>query len=450
MGMRESATVKAFIIGILMLMLLIPLSMITSLISERAGRRAEVAREVGQTWGRPQLAGAILLTVPYTVTWTDAYGKTISSDRLARFLPETVNIQGNIAPTFLHRSLFEVPVYSARLTISGHFRRPDLTALRVADSTARWQDATLAIGVGDLRGVNPGMSITWNGTSLASSASPSLQPIGLADQAIETRVPGLAEASPRVDIPFTIVLDLKGSARLRFQPGGKTTTVQLKSSWPDPSFFGAFLPNMPRTVTDAGFDVEWSLTDFGRGYPQAWLNDDLRIERVAELAEASRFGVELATPVDIYQQTERSAKYGSLFILLTFLTFYLVELFQRARLHAVQYTLVGAALCLFYLLLLSLSEHVGFGYAYLAAATATIGVIAMYAGYALGGLWKGVRTALGLTKLYGFLYILLRLEDYALLAGSLGLFVVLATLMYVTRRVNWYDVGKPAPSSMEA
>jgi inner membrane protein len=448
--MRESVTVKFLIVGFLMMVLLIPLAMILGLVSERTSRRDDAVREVSATWANPQVAGAIVLTVPYTVTWTDANNKTVTVDRHARFLPEALTIDTRITPTFRHRGLFDVPVYTAHLVMRGIYRRPDLAALHVEDAAVLWDRATLGIGIGDLRGVTPGLAVTWNNKPLI--VAPAVQSIGLSEQAMEATLPKLSEAAATADLPFTIELDLRGTSQIRFQPSGKTTTVTVASPWPDPKFFGAFLPETPN-ISAAGFEATWRLSHFGRGYPQSWLDTDMSADKLRDTSEAARFGVALVTPVDIYQQSDRSVKYGALFILLTFLTFFLTELFQRARLHPVQYLLVGAALCLFYLLLLSLSEQVGFGPAYIAASGATIGVIAMYAGYALGGLWQGARTALGLVAMYGFLYILLRLEDYALLAGTLGLFAILAGLMYVTRRVNWYEIGRsqlPAPAPAPA
>jgi inner membrane protein len=281
----------------------------------------------------------------------------------------------------------------------------------------------------------------WDGAALATS--PSIDTAGMGSQAFDVKIPGLADGAA-AEIPFVVKIDLKGTQQINFQPGGRTTTVRLASTWPHPAFAGAFLPDRSR-ISDAGFDAEWRLSHLGRGYPQAWRDEDMRPQQIEQAAVASRFGVQLITPVDVYHRAERSTKYGALFILLTFCTFFVVELLQRRRLHPVQYLLVGAALCLFYLLLLSLSEHIGFGAAYLAAAVATIAVIGMYAGHVLGG--QGVRTVAGLSLLYGFLYVLLQLEDYALLVGSVSLFLILATVMYATRRVNWYAIGRPASAS---
>jgi inner membrane protein len=448
-AVRESAFVKIIAVGFLMIVMLIPLGMVHGMITERTNRRDEVVNEVSRTWSNPQVAGGFILSVPYTVTETNDYGKPVQYERVARFLPETVAIDGRLVTDFRHRSLFEVPVYTAHLTMNGTFRRPNLAALRVNESTARLQDAWLTIGVGDLRGVNQGVTVMWNGAALATS--PSIDTAGMGSQAFEVKIPGLAAIptdTAAADIPFVVKFDLKGTQQINFQPSGRTTTVKLASTWPHPAFAGAFLPDAAR-VSDAGFDAEWRLSHLGRGYPQAWRDEDMRPEQISRAAVASRFGVQLITPVDIYHRAERSTKYGALFILLTFCTFFVVELLQRRRLHPVQYLLVGAALCLFYLLLLSLSEHIGFGRAYLAAAVATIGVIGMYAGHVLGGLGQGVRMVAGLSLLYGFLYVLLQLEDYALLVGSISLFLILAAVMYATRRVNWYAIGRtpdsPAP-----
>ena len=436
-AVRESAFVKVIVVGFLMLVMLIPLGMIHGLIYERTSRRNEVVNEVSRTWSNQQIAGGFILSVPYIVTLTNDKDQPYTVERVARFLPETLAIDGRLVPEFRHRSLFDVPVYTVHLTMSGTFRRPDLAALRIDESTARFQDARLAIGFGDLRGVNQGVTVTWNGAALATS--PAMDTTGMSSQAMEVNIPGLT--SPQAEIPFEVKVALKGTQEISFQPSGRTTTVRLASTWPHPAFAGAFLPDRSR-ISEAGFDAEWRLSHLGRGYPQAWRDEDMRPDQAAQAAVGSRFRVTLFSPVDIYHRAERSTKYGALFIFLTFCTFFVVELMQRRRLHPVQYLLVGAALVLFYLLLLSLSEHIGFGFAYLAAAVATIGVIGMYAGHVLGGLWQGVRMVTGLSLLYGFLYVLLQLEDYALLVGSISLFLILAAIMWATRRVDWYAIGR--------
>lgn len=437
-AVRESAFVRIIVVGFLMIVMLIPLGMIHRMIGERTSRRDDVVGDVSRTWSNPQVVGGFVLSVPYTVASTNEHGKPVTYEFVARFLPETLAIDGRLVTEFRHRSLFEVPVYHAHLVMKGTFRRPDLAALRIDASSARLHDAWLTIGVGDLRGVNQGVSVTWNGSAVATS--PAMAPAGMGSQAMDVKIRDLAAAPP--EIPFEVKVELKGTQEINFQPGGRTTTVRLASTWPHPAFAGAFLPDRSG-ISDAGFNAEWRLSHLGRGYPQAWRDEDMRPQQIEQAAIASRFGVKLFSPVDVYHRAERSIKYGALFILLTFCTFLVIELMQRRRLHPVQYLMVGAALCLFYLLLLSLSEHIGFAFAYLAAAAATIGVIGMYAGHVLGGIGQGVKMVAGLSLLYGFLYVLLQLEDYALLVGSISLFLILAAAMWATRRVDWYAIGRP-------
>ena len=236
-------------------------------------------------------------------------------------------------------------------------------------------------------------------------------------------------------MPFSFELALRGSGDLRFQPAGMETRVELESPWPAPGFTGAFLPG-ERRIGETGFTASWKVPYYGRDYPQVWRDTDVE----ASALERSAFKVSLVLPANAYQQTERSVKYAALFIALTFATFFLLELLSPARLHAVQYLLVGFALCLFYVLLLALAEHLGFAPAYAVAAAATVGLIAAYCRSILGGLrWAGVMLAC-LTALYGYLFVVLRLEDYALLLGALGLFAVLALVMRLTRDLDWFTL----------
>lgn len=218
-----------------------------------------------------------------------------------------------------------------------------------------------------------------------------------------------------------------------------------------PGQLHAFLP-VSRRVGGTGFDARWSVSWFGRSYPQQWRKEDQNDSQILHEGEpvsafsrevdASAFGVELFLPVDAYKKTERSVKYGVLFILLTFVTFFLYEVFNPFQLHPVQYLLVGAALCLFYLLLLSISEHAPFGFAYVAASTATVLLIGGYSAAILRGRLRAVVMTIVLGFLYGYLYVLLQLEDYALLLGAIGLFLILALVMFVTRKVDWYGPRK--------
>jgi inner membrane protein len=246
---------------------------------------------------------------------------------------------------------------------------------------------------------------------------------------------------------FECDLNLNGSTDLYFMPFGKQTNVSLTSPWATPSFTGAYLPDS-RTVDAAGFRAQWKVLQYNRNYPQQGVGAFLfRRQPGAAYAEGYKgesvsdptaFGVRLLTPVDEYQKTMRSAKYAVMFILITFTAFFFVEILDKRRIHPIQYLLVGFAVCLFYLLLLALSEHISFNWAYLASAAAILGMITFYVRYVfqnarLTALFSGI-----LALLYGFYFSLLQLEDYSLLLGTLGLALILGTIMYLTRKVNWY------------
>jgi inner membrane protein len=234
-------------------------------------------------------------------------------------------------------------------------------------------------------------------------------------------------------------LRLNGSESVFFIPAGKTNGVSMSSSWGDPSFAGAYLP-ASRSVGAEGFQARWQVSHLSRNYPQQWKSEDVDFGLFREIVSGSAFGVTLFLPVDHYHKTTRASKYAVLFIVLTFAAFFLFEILNRLRIHPFQYLLVGFAMSLFYLLLLSLSEHVGFLAAYASGSAVTIGLIV---GYTYRLLAEKKRSALFtglLALLYGCLYVLLQLEDFALLIGVLVLLVVLGLLMFITRKIDWYSV----------
>ena len=458
---RGSIVLKMLVIGALILLLLIPLGMVRGLITEREQRRDQVAGEVASIWGHAQTLGGPVLIVPYLVHMRDEKGKiTSTSTCLAYFLPETLKIDGRIQPERRSRGIFEVAVYQAELRWAATFRRPSFASWRISEQDVLWDEAVLAIGVPDMRGIRRAVELDWEGKKLALTPGGAVD--GLWTTGLRTPVPGLAVGKEGDAYHLSFDLPIKGSSELRLLPFGQQTTATLRSIWPDPSFTGAFLPES-RRVGPGGFEATWSVPYFGRGYPQQWLEtevnkifrgtgiDEAEIYRgvvtmASNVASESAFGVGLFLPVDAYQKTERSVKYGALFLLLTFLTFFLYEVFNPFSLHPLQYLLVGAALCLFYLLLLSISEHVPFGLSYAIASAATIGLIAGYSAAILRGRLRALGTAAALAALYGYLYVLLQAEDYALLLGTLGLFVILALVMYATRRIDWYA---PRPGARE-
>jgi inner membrane protein len=434
---RNSAIARLAIMGLLTLALLVPLMMVLVTVSERAGRRSEAVEEVSAIWGAPQTFGGPVLSVPYTVIWTDAIGKQQRVEHRLHVLPSRLQIEGTIEPERRHRGIFEVVVYRSELRVTGRFVRPEVESLKVPLEQIHWDQARLSVGISDPKGLTTRGTLVWHGGTIPFGAG--IADVGLYASGIQAAIPGLAVVGAGTEIPFSLTLNMNGTRELRFLPAAEETTVGLTSTWPHPSFAGAPLPRS-RTTAASGFTAQWSVTDLGRSYPQRWTTQNMNGEQLAGRAAASAFGVILLQTVDIYQQAERAVKYAVLFIALTFLVFFLWELFQATLLHPVQYAFVGFALCLFYQLLVSISEHTGFDTSYVISASSATLLIGGYSRAVLKGTRQAGSVFASLAGLYGFLYLLLRSEDYALLAGSVALFLILAFVMFITRRMDWYDL----------
>jgi inner membrane protein len=435
--MRSSAVARLVIMGGLAVALLIPLTWVYSIVSERASRRDATVIAVSDTWGHPQTIGGPVLSVPYTVVWNDANGRQQKSSSRAHFLAHDLQIDGTLTPETRSRGIFDLIVYRARLKVTGRFVRPDLSWIRPAPERIEWHQATVSVGISDPRGLTRRAALSWRGTDVPFAGGTS--DVGLFQHGIHAAVTGLEDAAPGAELPFAFTIDLNGTRDARFMPGAEETTVSLTSSWRHPSFVGSPLPET-RALGASGFAARWRVPDFGRPYAARWTTDEMNAQQLLSQANESAFGVSLIKPVDIYQQAERAVKYAALFVVLTFLVFFLWEIFHAVLLHPMQYAFVGFALCVFYLLLVSISEHAGFDAAYSLSAGVTTMLISSYARAILRGTRQAASVFAALTTLYGFLYLLLRLEDYALLAGSIGLFLVLAFVMFITRRMNWYEL----------
>ena len=432
---KGSLTFKILFTGFLALVLMIPLGMVDSVIRERLNRRNEAVNEVSGKWGHQQNIAGPVIVVPYRHYYTEDRNGTKITRMLvqnAYFLPETLQIKGRISPERRSRGLYEVILYSLKdLSISGKFNRPDPSKLNIAAENILWEQAYMAVGIPDTRGIQKGIKLVWNGREI--SFVPGVKSASIITSGIHAPLPGLRGNVTRT-IDYAMNIDLRGSSTLAFSPLGKDSTVELDSSWPHPSFIGAYLPNRHR-VGDDGFTAKWNVSYFGRNIPQEFLQGD-----APNLSDGSSFGVRLYVPVDFYQKCERAVKYGFLFITLTFLAFFLFELFNRLTIHPLQYMMVGFAMSIFYLLFLALSEHLGF---FLSYGAASLAVMALITGYCVKVLKTRKRAGymFGLLfGLYSFLYVLLENEDYALLLGALALFAILAAVMYLTRNVDWYRI----------
>jgi len=444
---RRSVTLKLFVIGILILLLLIPVSMVSSLIRERERIRDEAVQEVSAKWGNDQTIAGPVISVPYQSVRLNEEGKSNVTRGYAHFLPDSIDIRGEVDPQKRYRGIYLVVLYNAQLEISGRFKGLDAAALSVPEEDLQWEDALFTLGISDMKGIEETISARVNDTTYQFGPGTVTDQILASGCSFALNLPRKATSV----IDFSFQLNLNGSTSLYFTPFGKSTRVDISSSWLDPSFEGAFLPD-ERKVSNEGFDATWHVLQLNRNYPQqgegSYISNTPQPpssmygrQYDAFRGSTNAFGFRLLLPIDEYQKTMRSAKYAAFFVLITFLAFFFIEVLNRKRLHPIQYILVGAAIILFYILLLSISEHFNFDRAYLMACMIIIILITSYCSYILSNrrlTWMmfGI-----LTLLYGFFYSLLQLQDYALLLGSLGLLLILATVMYLTRNIDWYNLG---------
>jgi inner membrane protein len=433
-SIQRSHMLRLLLVGFLVLLLQIPIAMISGLITERQKRHNEAVEEVTGKWGKVQIMTGPALIIPYKHRWTEigAKGQQVVQTKVlyATFLPDRLQARGKIESEVRYRGIFSVPVYRIRLDVEGEFPQPSFSAWGIDPANVVWDQAQLFVGISDSRAIQAQTNLTWNGQQIAFL--PGVGDFGsIANAGIH--VPLRSELLQAKRFIFSFPLTLNGSKGAYFIPFGRDTVVNLKSNWQSPSFQGNWLPS-DRTISLNGFEATWKIPFLGRNYPQAWTS----VTDIGKVIETSRFGVDLIVPVDEYRMSERSVKYAGLFILLTFACLWLIEVLAKVRIHPVQYLLLGAAMCIFYLLELSLSEHIGFGIAYVMASIAVVAMITTYSKVILKNLRQASIIGIVVAALYGYLYVLLRNEDYALLIGSIGLFVILGLIMFLTRQVNWY------------
>lgn len=422
---RNAHIIKLLVLGVLTLVLLIPASMIKGLINERKHHQEEVKNEISDKWGAAQTLTGPVISVPYTYEVIE--NKAISKHRgYLHILPNNLDISGKLDTQLLKRGIYQMMAYRSNLIIKGEFSFLEVERIMPNDATPEWNKATFSLGISDLKGIKESIQVSMD--SLHFELEPGLSHNGL----VSNGVGNIINIDKSKMAPFSLNLTLQGSEILRFIPVGKTTTVALNSKCPNPSFDGNFLPET-RNVKNDGFEATWKVLHLNRNFSQQWLNSEQRMNN-------SDFGLSLLLNVDHYQKSERSAKYAILFIALIFLTFFFIEILNDKRIHPIQYILIGLVLCVFYTLLLSLSEKLGFSWSYLLASVGVIGLIAIYASAAFSS-FKLVSILSGvLIVLYSFIFILLQLADYSLLFGSVGLFFFLAILMITSRKVDWYHL----------
>ncbi len=427
---RQSATVKLIAMTILVLLLLIPKSMINSLILEREGRMHEAVREVTEKWSEQQTITGPVIVIPYKTYYQKEDGTTIKSVHNAYFLPEDLTIDGDLQPEKRYRGIFDVVVYRSHLSVRGMLPNFDFSTWNIDSSEVMWDHATLNLGITDLRGVEEAINLKLGNEKIAFEPGAHVQDIIKSGVHVNLKNHDMKKEV----LNFQIEMSLKGSEGLYFIPVGKETFVNLTSYWPDPSFSGAFIPKN-RSITPAGFNANWKVLHFNRNYPQQWTDQSYDMAK-------SRFGVDLFVAADHYQKSMRSSKYAILVITLTFLVFFLIEVINKIRIHPFQYILIGLALCVFYTLLLSIAEQLGFNTAYGIAAASVIILIALYVKAIISNKRIAMALAALLGVLYGFIFVIIQMESYSLLVGSIGLFLIIGLTMYFTRKINWYTASE--------
>lgn len=427
---KNSVMLKLLTITILMLLLLIPSSMIKSIIAERELLSEEAIQEVSMKWANAQEIIGPILTIPLIYEQILDEKKVLTT-RYMHILPEELNIDGNIEPEKLKRGIYEIVVYKSNIQIRGNFKlnkKIDQNNLLEIN----YDQAFLTLGISDLRGIEDQIDLEWN--KLKLKVEPGSKLPSIAKSGITAYIPELANSLEKL-VEFSIDINLQGSQNISFVPLGNETNVSLVSTWPSPSFNGNFLPKN-RDVSDDGFTASWKVLELNRNFPQSWIGTDY-IENIRE----SSFGVDLFLPIDDYQKSMRSAKYAVMSIALTFLIFFMVEILNKRKIHPFQYALVGLGLVLFYILLVSISEHSNFNLAYLISSIAVVSMISLYSISVFKDKKISFLLFLIITSIYGFLFVTLQLADYALLMGSGGLTLILAVTMYFSRNINWYHLN---------
>ena len=446
--MNRSLTFKLGAIGLLILLLLIPLLMIGGLIDDRQSLRDGVLQDIARSSSFSQQISGPVLVVPYRQTvreWkvnekgTGRHQETREESGRLYFLPERFELDGKVRTELRARGIYEARLFHANNRISGQFLVPAQYGITEDVADYRFEQPYLAVGISDVRGIENALSLELGDQRLEFLPGTRLGWLG---DGVHVMLP-LADTKQARQLDFAFDLALQGTGQLEVLPVGKATQVRLTADWPHPSFIGNYLPTR-REISDQGFTANWQTSFFATNLQEV-MNVCWSTSRCNDF-NGRAFGVSFIEPVDQYLKADRAIKYALLFIVLTFAGFFLFEVLKSLAVHPIQYALVGAALALFYLLLLSLSEHLGFALAYLLSASACVLLIGFYVSHVLRSLVHGLGFAVGLAALYGLLYGLLSAEDYALLMGALLLFSLLGVFMVLTRKLDWYGVGPRKPA----
>jgi inner membrane protein len=437
---KTSTTARMIMIGLLSLVLMIPLVFIEDLILERSLRHEKVVNEISKQWGREVVIYGPIIKVPYKVfvekVITDKKTKKVTKETIQHikygfFFPDKLDVKSTINPQQKKRGIYTTAVFNSNILINGTFNSFDFSQKEIEDKNILWDKSVVLLKTTNVKGVNSLLSIALNGKKYGLSSSSTNSYNDDRYYTLESSIISL-KGKNKILKPLVFSLDfsVRGSKEIRFIPIGKETTAQINSTWKTAKFMGAFLPYNPDKINDDGFNAKWNILDINRPFSQQHFN------HLPYLNEFD-FGVNFKIPVDEYQKSERSAKYGFLVICLTFLVFFLIQTISKIYMHPFQYLMIGLALLMFYTLLVSISEHSNFLKAYAIASISVIILITAYAKNILKSSRFMLFIASSLTVLYAFIFIIIQLESYALLVGSVGLFSILACVMFFSRKIDW-------------
>lgn len=418
-GFFQSTTAKMIMVGLLTLILLIPLTLIQDLIAERSIRQKEVIAETSSKWGESVYFYGPILKIPYkdpiTLKVQNAY-----------FFPEKLsNVTNTEMKSPLQRSIYKSNVFTTKMEFSGNYTEPNFDKKSIATENVFWDKATIVIRTTNLKSINDEVKIKIGNTNYTFEPNH----VNTSNDSIELLETGFIDYNAIRNANFNMNITYNGSKNISIVPIGKTTEAKMTSNWNSPSFNGSFIPN-DKKITSSGFNANWKILHFNRPFAQENFETLPKLNKYA-------FAVDFITPVDEYQQNERASKYGFLVIGLTFLIFFLIQSISKISIHIFQYSMIGIALIMFYTLLISITEHSSFSLAYAIAGTSVVVLIALYSISILKDKKFPFFIGVSLSVLYTFIYVIIQLEDYALLVGSIGLFCILAAVMYFSRKIEW-------------
>lgn len=434
--LKHSISAKMITVGFLILILLIPLSFVKDLIRERGFRQTEVVEEINSKWGGQVILNGPILKVPYYLYTeeniyeenTNTFIKTQKAVRHnAYFFPSKLDVGSEVTTQPLERGIYKSVVYTSSSAINGEFSNLDFSEKEVKDEDVLWDKATILFEVSNLKGIRNTVHVTLGEKKHILNPKFDNSFMSTLESGPITNLDEIQEKP----IPFDLKVTINGSSRLQYVPIGKETLVSMKSNWHSPSFNGNYLPNTEgKKITPEGFEATWKVLETNRKFGQ------LFFDTLPDLTEFA-FGTEFLVPVDDYQKTERTSKYGFMIIGLTLLVFLLIQISSKIPIHPFQYLMIGLALVMFYTLLISISEHQNYLFAYLVSGISVVTLITVYSRSILKNSKFTLLIFGSMASLYAFIFVIIQLEDFALLVGSIGLFIILSVIMFTSRKIDW-------------